>query len=208
MFCTSTLLVQNLPLKIRSVNQAAEMFLPLCELLAGTKWSEVSWAAMRSKLLRNRSRRLMAPWSEQIVPTTPWCGEVLLFQHEDFLASDEASMPHLAVAFNAGVWGYDSWRPCIERICQDESCSLLITSYNAMEADDDDEALRSYGVHRFLWVRQANPWGAPEAEAKERTRPTQGAPHAQYENAYWICISGPLSAVDKKAQPSSSLSRL
>ena len=183
------------------VNQTAEMFLPLCELLAGTKWSEVSLLLCGPNCFANQSKADGTVVGANRPNNPALRVRYSSLSYEDFLASDEASMPHLAVAFNAGVWGYDSWRPCIERICQDESCSLLITSYNAMEADDDDEALRSYGVHRFLWEPQANPWGSPEAEAKERTRPTQGAPHAQYENAYWICISGPLSAVDKEAQP-------
>jgi hypothetical protein len=36
----------------------------------------------------------------------------------------------LAAAFNAGVWGYDSWRPAIRLVCASR-CPLLVTVRSA-----------------------------------------------------------------------------
>ena len=63
--------------------------------------------------------------------------------------------PHLAVAFNAGLWGYDSWLPTIRCIFENwgmrpsdgnvghnnEPHCLLVTSYTLEESDDDYDTL-------------------------------------------------------------------
>ena len=39
--------------------------------------------------------------------------------------------PDLAVAFNAGMWGYspDEWRPTVERVLHEDGCPLVVTGY-------------------------------------------------------------------------------
>ena len=53
--------------------------------------------------------------------------------------------PHLAVAFNAGVWGYIDLVGLREAICTGSSCPLVLTAYNEFEAEEDEDSLRSYG---------------------------------------------------------------
>ena len=47
-------------------------------------------------------------------------------------APADLAVPNLAVAFQAGLWGYDSWRAAIELVCSRSYC--VITSHNAQEA--------------------------------------------------------------------------
>ena len=170
------------------------VFAPLCELLAGSKWTEVRLLLCGPNCFGKAGDTAV---DVSVGPKLRLSYSSLAY--EDCIRDASMELPHLAVAFNAGVWGYDSWRPCIECVCRDARCPMLITSYNAMEAEDDEDALRSFGVHSFLWSPEANPFGSPEAEEKQRTAPTQGAPHAQFENAAWLCIAGPIDAAKAAA---------
>ena len=51
--------------------------------------------------------------------------------------------PDVALAFNAGVWGYapGEWRPSIERVLRVDKCPLVITGYTLEEAECDEDAL-------------------------------------------------------------------
>jgi len=61
-------------------------------------------------------------------------------------------VPDLAIAFNAGMWGYtpEEWRPTVERIlygdggagCAGAGCPLVVTGYTLEEAENDEDALR------------------------------------------------------------------
>lgn len=109
--------------------------------------------------------------------------------YEDWHAANQgAPPPHLAVAFNAGAWGYDSWRPCIELVAR-TACPFLLTSYNALEAEEDEDALSSWGVVNWRWHAEANPFASDEAEVRQGS-----IPHPLHENGAWMCFSGPLAA--------------
>ncbi len=50
------------------------------------------------------------------------------------------------LAFNAGIWGYDDWIPTLKYILLDQTSKLnnvpfVITSYNKLEAGDDEDVL-------------------------------------------------------------------
>ncbi|KAL3892844.1 MAG: hypothetical protein SGPRY_014728, partial [Prymnesium sp.] len=51
--------------------------------------------------------------------------------------------PHVAFAFNAGMWGYDSWAESVRAVLR-TGCPFVITSYNEMEAEDDQEVLETW----------------------------------------------------------------
>ena len=57
--------------------------------------------------------------------------------------------PDLALAFNAGVWGYDAdeWRPTMREILFEDECPLLVTGYTLAETECDEDALgEMFGV--------------------------------------------------------------
>merc|ERR1712136_100783 len=54
------------------------------------------------------------------------------------------------LAFQPGIWGYDSWEPAIRRALG-LKVPLLVTSYNAMEAEDDMDSLESMGLSQGHW---------------------------------------------------------
>ena len=51
--------------------------------------------------------------------------------------------PDLALAFNAGVWGYapEEWRPTLEKVLYEDVCPLVVTGYTLEEAENDEDAL-------------------------------------------------------------------
>jgi|AntAceMinimDraft_5_1070358.scaffolds.fasta_scaffold05207_1 hypothetical protein len=53
-------------------------------------------------------------------------------------------VPDLALAFNAGMWGYspEEWRPTVEQVLHSEGCPLVVTGYTLEEAENDEDALR------------------------------------------------------------------
>ena len=123
--------------------------------------------------------------------------------HEQTL--DEASAvltPDLAVAFNAGIWGYDSWKPTLSFMCQSESndsyacIPFIITAYTIEECEDDAaviaEVAEEAGVKRMqsskhdnavfahqLWAPESNPFSS------RIERKTASVPRKYYENNAW-----------------------
>jgi hypothetical protein len=109
----------------------------------------------------------------------------------------------LVIAFNAGIWGYDSWRPTIASMigkAEDKSCSwrigetlFVITAYTKEECEDDadviaevvEEAAKSSSKKnvgaRQLWAPEINPFSS------RLERPTASAPAGRkyYENGAW-----------------------
>lgn len=51
--------------------------------------------------------------------------------------------PDLALAFNAGIWGYapEEWRPTLEKVLYEDVCPLVVTGYTLEEAENDEDAL-------------------------------------------------------------------
>ena len=173
-------------------DESASVFTPLCALLADTPWRELDVLLCGPNCM-----------DAQAGESVPVAGGPRLriaystLAYEDWHAAHLAApLPHLAVAFNAGAWGYDSWRPCIELVCQRSACPLLLTSYNAFEAEEDEEVLTAWGVQSWQWRAEVNPHASDVAEARLGT-----IPHPLHENGSWMCFSGPLGAPPADAEP-------
>lgn len=72
-----------------------------------------------------------------------------IFQQEEYhkMGGGVDGLPaDLAIAFNAGIWGYDSWRPTIDCMCEGASnCGsplpFVVTAYTLEECEDDAEVI-------------------------------------------------------------------
>ena len=96
---------------------------------------------------------------------------------------DGAGRCDLAVAFNAGLWCYESWAPTV-RVATAGAAPLLVTSYNETEAAADEEMLAGLDGVEWLWTREPNPHASPVAEQRvPGTTP-------QYENHVTQCVCG------------------
>jgi hypothetical protein len=96
--------------------------------------------------------------------------------------------PALAVLFNAGLWGYDSWVPTLERLHADRTVTV-VTSYNALEAEDDEDVVARTRNFCWLWRREPNPY------ASLRHRPSGIEGRSCADNCFWQCF-----AADEPAQ--------
>ncbi|CAI5726528.1 unnamed protein product [Hyaloperonospora brassicae] len=104
-----------------------------------------------------------------------------------FLDKQRFCAPDLVVCFNAGLWGYDDWRPAMQLVLHDvPRAPLLVTSYNAHEARDDEDVLDTMTTtsRQWLWRPEKNPCGAstPRATANVAARVLK-------ENDYWMCLA-------------------
>ncbi len=104
--------------------------------------------------------------------------------YHDHCEANHLEPPHVAVAFNAGLWGYSSWEPTL-RLLHERKVPLLLTCYNLEEAElDQDELSRVHGSEAtFVWGAEANPWGSVLC----RPQSNSSLPVA-HENAAWMCL--------------------
>ena len=183
-----------------SVEGVGVVFLPACALLAGSCWRELSLTLCGPNCSAARGARL-TPMVE--VGASLGAGEreagdgrgaspaaarlsvrfSAALYHE--LSVDElGAPPHVAVAFQAGVWGYDTWAPTVARVLQG-GCALLVTSYTILEAEDDEESMCAFGRMRWAWRPELNPWRSIETESRLNSR---GDARDLAENAAWQCV--------------------
>ena len=105
--------------------------------------------------------------------------------YHDYLCSEEGGTPDLAIAFNAGCWGYDEWRPTLEVMCShDSAIPFIITAYTVQEAEDDAEVVTEVAANAracCLWSAEINPFGS------RKKRETASAAHGREyrENGAW-----------------------
>ena len=78
------------------------------------------------------------------------------------------------------MWGYDTWGDTV-RLLHAQGTPFLITSYNADEADADEEALQPMGV-TWAWPPRSNPWRSLIKE------PRKGNFAPQFENCWSQCV--------------------
>ena len=116
--------------------------------------------------------------------------------HEEVVG--ENPTPDVAFAFNAGIWGYDpsDWHPTIERVVVQEQTPLVVTSYSLLEAESDEDAMRSSLEHveNVSWE-----WEAEENPSSSRAVRTLGFDRREYlqekdredlfENSAWQCVA-------------------
>jgi len=93
-------------------------------------------------------------------------------------------------AFNAGVWGYPSWKDGIVAMAG-LKVPCLVTAYTSEESEDDEDAIadmcksESGTPIKFLWGASKNANFNP---VKKHDCPVTG--RAMYENAAWLCFQG------------------
>jgi hypothetical protein len=95
----------------------------------------------------------------------------------------DAKPPDLLVAFHAGLWGYDTWKPTLDWLVEQEGpqLPLLVTSYTLLEAEEDQEVLQNLLPNQSIWTAEYNPF------ATQQIRPTATAVEGEdyRENAAW-----------------------
>ncbi|EOD14562.1 hypothetical protein EMIHUDRAFT_461511 [Emiliania huxleyi CCMP1516] len=106
--------------------------------------------------------------------------------YHELTADELGAPPHVAVAFQAGVWGYDTWAPTVGSVLR-SGCALVVTSYTILEAEDDEEALAAIGGMRWAWRPEPNPWRSAVTESRLNSR---GDARDLAENAAWQCVLG------------------
>ena len=134
--------------------------------------------------------------------------------YHDYLQATP-SAPLLAVAYNAGLWGYDAWLPSLEALFCTWSggCGgghLLITSYTLQESEDDYDAMQACmdglqaaggalsggrggepsGGLRWLWDCECNPHKSPLAVERRSLEQAGSDEDRTYrENHFWQCVT-------------------
>eukprot|EP00957_Ditylum_brightwellii_P127811 9748008-Ditylum_brightwellii.AAC.1 len=97
----------------------------------------------------------------------------------------------MAIAFNAGIWGYDSWLPTLVYLSQRSvgyTVPFVITSYTVEEGEDDGEVVEELltkdgNVGQCCWECERNTFGSnKERETKSNTKGT-----VYRENGAWQC---------------------
>lgn len=134
--------------------------------------------------------------------------------HEGSICADcaDTQLADLAIAFNAGIWGYDSWKPTIERMIRgsnvDSPCDkksmrgstiFVITAYTLEESEDDASVIldlvETIALNRSMKLQENNAqaiarqlW-APEPNpfSSRIERYTASAPPGRkyFENGAW-----------------------
>jgi len=85
--------------------------------------------------------------------------------------------PQLAVAFNAGIWGYDESIPTFDKL---KGTVFVVTAYTLEEAEDDAAVLEQQPLSQCVWKAEANPFGS---NWKRETKSIQNRIYR--ENAAW-----------------------
>jgi len=122
--------------------------------------------------------------------------------HEDS-TGDDYTIADLVIAFNAGIWGYDSWKPTIASMIRSSASSgrsgigetlFVITAYTVEECEDDAEVIAQVVEETALSINNNTSilgreiWG-PESNqfASRLERKTASAPSGRkyFENGAW-----------------------
>lgn len=85
--------------------------------------------------------------------------------------------PHLSVAFNAGIWGYQEWVPTLKKL---KGTVVVVTAYTIEEAEDDAEVLLQQPGSKSVWEAECNPFSS---NLKRETKSIQNRVYR--ENAAW-----------------------
>jgi len=102
--------------------------------------------------------------------------------HERNREKDEIEYD-VAFAFNAGVWGYDSWLESFKRVLKRyPNAPIIVSAYSMKECELDEDCVREgFGEDeiKFVWEAEEN-----EECAGERT----GGEESGSENSAWMCF--------------------
>jgi len=109
--------------------------------------------------------------------------------HEWVSGTKPWKVPDLLVAFNAGIWGYNDWKPTLEALCRMPwPAILVVTSYTLEEGEDDADviggifaAFNSSKRNHCLWSVDTNPYSS--RMKRETATAIEGREYR--ENAAW-----------------------
>lgn len=90
--------------------------------------------------------------------------------------------PSLVVCFNAGLWGYDSWEQTMRMMIR-AGDMIVVTCYNHLEADDDEDVLLRCDA-ALSWPVERNPFASSIAV------PSTHDGEILCENSFWIGVAG------------------
>ena len=97
-------------------------------------------------------------------------------QHDDTCEYD------IAFAFNAGVWGYDSWTESLRRAVERyPKMPVVVTAYSMKECEMDEDCVREAFEEeeiRFVWEAEENKHHGEKVGGEENGR----------ENSAWMCF--------------------
>jgi hypothetical protein len=128
-------------------------------------------------------------------------------EYHEVSSCADVSLADLAIAYNAGIWGYDSWKPTIEWMTRGINVDspahnkllgntiFVITAYTLEESEDDAAVItdlvetialsrsqeNSHAIARQLWTPEPNPFSS------RLERYTASAPPGRkyFENGAW-----------------------
>ena len=88
----------------------------------------------------------------------------------------------IAFAFNAGVWGYDSWTESLRRAVERyPKMPVVVTAYSMKECEMDEDCVREAFEEeeiRFVWEAEENKHHGEKVGGEENGR----------ENSAWMCF--------------------
>jgi hypothetical protein len=123
--------------------------------------------------------------------------------YEDILQNDSDSndigIPDLAIAFNAGIWGYNEWVTTIRYLIEHQSSSIpfVVTAYTFEEAEDDYDTIAEivkqcppvdHKQIQCVWDVEYNPFASNQdyqQHSSTTTATTPIKPSRRRENAAW-----------------------
>ena len=95
---------------------------------------------------------------------------------------DDACKYDIAFAFNAGVWGYDSWTESLRRAVERyPKMPVVVTAYSMKECEMDEDCVREAFEEeeiRFVWEAEENKHHGEKVGGEENGR----------ENSAWMCF--------------------
>eukprot|EP00965_Chrysotila_dentata_P127952 4230993-Pleurochrysis_carterae.AAC.4 len=173
-------------------SEAAALFEPLRLLVSGTQCSRLHLLFCGPNCGTGSSRTAEISADKYVETRGSSMEADLLVRFEpslyhDLLASDAVECPQLAVAFNAGIWGYDTWRSSVDAVLS-LGAPMLVTAYNFFEAEADEDVFEAMGLE-WLWRPTPNPWRSLQRENHKSTQ------YGHFENAATQCLvkKGPQS---------------
>jgi hypothetical protein len=110
-----------------------------------------------------------------------------IVQQQQQQSAGEFRVPDVAVAFNAGVWGYKEWPITLRRLFElNLQIPFVLTAYTVQEAEDDAEVVEEIvgateQSTQQIWGVESNPF----ASRKERPTATAVDGRDYRENAAW-----------------------
>lgn len=126
--------------------------------------------------------------------------------YHDYLGKHASDLPFIAIAFNAGIWGYDAWLPSLSSLFSGwhngnsnatKKGYLVITSYTLEESEDDYDTVKAcydqvIGDDRlcWLWDCEKNPNNClMQIERKSLQSAAASRDRSYHENNFWQCVS-------------------